>query len=372
MFVRAFSHPYPAVQFGKHIRVPSNNCINSCCLVADMAGPDSRVPESFAAMNSGDVESIGRHCQMEYCGKLDLLPFLCRNCNRSVGQATYRRLPQSNTRSVFCLDHRTESSHKCPCPGKAARLAQRNQAEGALGSSAPTTQTFGQSLPESQCAATSCTILIDGSRVHGVRCPRCNRRFCISHRHEEQHSCKDFTPIGARPSTVQQRTQSALSKLKLWAENKRKEDEKRRSGPKKSGFLGLGKSSNSSAAVSAQVELNTLKRAAKGDAKVPQEKRIYLHVEASSDTTKAKFPTGKFFYSKDVSVGRVLDMAAKALQVENVNNRGGGEEDKLRVFHVEAGRLLKFSEKIGDACQSGNMIVLLRGVGDGEPDLIDL
>lgn len=148
MFVRAFSHPYPAVQFGKHIRVPFNNCINNCCLVADMAGPDSRVPESFAAMNSGDVESIGRHCQMEYCGKLDLLPFLCRNCNRSVGQATYRRLPQSNTRSVFCLDHRTESSHKCPCPGKAARLAQRNQAEGALGSSAPTTQTFGQSLPK--------------------------------------------------------------------------------------------------------------------------------------------------------------------------------------------------------------------------------
>jgi hypothetical protein len=97
-----------------------------------------------------------------------------------------------------------------------------------------------------------------------------------------------------------------------------------------------------------------------------------LHVEASSDTTRAKFPTGKFFYSKDTSVGRVLDMAAKALMVENVNNRSEKEEDKLRVFHVEGGRLLKFSEKIGDATQNGNMIVLLRGVGDGEPDLIDL
>lgn len=71
-------------------------------------------------------------------------------------------------------------------------------------------------------------------------------------------------------------------------------------------------------------------------------------------------------------MGRVLDMAAKALMVENVNNRSEREEDKLRVFHVEGGRLLKFGEKMGDVVQSGNMIVLLRGVGSGEVDLIDL
>ena len=124
--------------------------------------------------------------------------------------------------------------------------------------------------------------------------------------------------------------------------------------------------------MTAQAEVNALKRGAKGEASVPTEKRVYLHVEASADTTKAKFPTGKFFYNKEWTVGRVLDMAAKALQVQNVNNHGGGEEEKLRVFHVEGGRLLKFSEKIGEACVSGNMIVLLRGVGSGEPDLIDL
>jgi len=173
--------------------------------------------------------------------------------------------------------------------------------------------------------------------------------------------------MGAR-----QQTMSALMKLKLWAENKKKEDEKRRSTSKKTGFLGLGKSS-SSAAATAQVELNALKKTAKGEASVPQEKRLYLYVEASADTTKAKYPTGKFFYNKEWTVGRVLDMAAKSLQVQNVNNHGGGEEEKLRVFHVEGGRLLKFSEKIGEPCKNGNMIVLLRGVGSGEaPDLIDL
>lgn len=122
--------------------------------------------------------------------------------------------------------------------------------------------------------------------------------------------------------------------------------------------------SKSKAAAAAQTQaLATLKRTAKGDAKVPQEKRVYLHVEASSDTLTAKIPKGAFFYSQDWSVGRVLDLAAKSLAVQNVNNRVDSEEDRLRVFHVEGGRLLDFGEKLGVSVHTGNTIVLLRGVG---------
>jgi hypothetical protein len=116
------------------------------------------------------------------------------------------------------------------------------------------------------------------------------------------------------------------------------------------------------AAAQAQ-ELANLKRTAKGETKIPQEKRVYLFVEASSDTVTAKVPKGNFFYSTEYSVGRVLDLAAKSLQVANLNNRVEGEEDKLRVFHVEGGRLLDFGEKLGGVLQTGNTIVLLRGVG---------
>ncbi|KAB8298069.1 hypothetical protein EYC80_001836 [Monilinia laxa] len=70
-------------------------------------------------------------------------------------------------------------------------------------------------------------------------------------------------------------------------------------------------------------------------------------------------------------MGRVLDAAAKGLQVENVNNQGTDEKEKLRIFHVEAGRLLEFNEKVGDALVNGNRIVLLRGVGPAVPDLIE-
>lgn len=205
------------------------------------------------------------------------------------------------------------------------------------------------------------------------QCSTCNRSYCLPHRFPEDHDCKNVKPAGARLGVLQQQRErglTALGKLKVWAEKKRADDAAKQQ-PKKSGFLGLG-SKSSSAAREALAAANELKRSAKGDASIPQDKRVYLHVEASADTTKAKFPTGKFYYNKDWTVGRVLDMAAKALQVQNVNNRGGGEEEKLRVFHVEGGRLLKFSEKIGEPCQTGNMIVLLRGVGSGEPDLIDL
>ncbi|KAH8645028.1 hypothetical protein IG631_02492 [Alternaria alternata] len=308
--------------------------------------------ESSYTEMKGDLEAIGAHCQMEYCNVLDFLPFRCESCH-----------------GKFCLDHRTEYAHKCPKEGEWARQRAKNNQASSLSTPKPTVFNHDQ-----QCADPSCKTLIDTARAQGVHCVRCNRRYCLKHRFEEDHDCKNLTPIGARPQNyVQARTQTALTRLKAWAEQKKKDDEKRRSAPKKTGFLGIGKSSASSAAASAQAELNALKRTAKGEASVPQEKRIYLHVEASADTTKAKYPTGKFFYNKEWTVGRVLDMAAKSLQVQNVNNRGGGEEEKLRVFHVEGGRLLKFSEKIGEPCTSGNMIVLLRGVGSGEaPDLIDL
>lgn len=109
--------------------------------------------------------------------------------------------------------------------------------------------------------------------------------------------------------------------------------------------------------------LSTLKRTAKGDDKVAVEKRVYLFVEAASDSVTSKIPKGNFFYSAEWSVGRVLDLAAKSLHVENVNNRSESEEEKLRVFHVEGGRLLEFGEKLGQSVKTGQTIVLLRGVG---------
>lgn len=65
----------------------------------------------------------------------------------------------------------------------------------------------------------------------------------------------------------------------------------------------------------------------------------------------------------------MLDAAAKGLQVQNMNNHGGGEEEKLRVYHVEGGRMLDFGEKMADIVVDGNTLILLRGVGPSMTDL---
>lgn len=165
-----------------------------------------------------------------------------------------------------------------------------------------------------------------------------------------------MTPLGARSGDAQSKRDrgfAALEKLRAWG------------AAKKSAVSAKVPQSKSRADAAARLaEVNNLKKTAKGDQKIPPEKRIYLFVEASSDTLTAKIPKGSFFYSVDHSVGRTLDSAAASLQVSNLNNRSESEEDKLRVFHVEGGRLLSFSEKLGATCQTGNTLVLLRGVGD--------
>ncbi|KAI4152912.1 MAG: hypothetical protein LQ340_002620 [Diploschistes diacapsis] len=294
--------------------------------------------DSFTMLPDNDLDSIGSHCHYEYCNQLDFLPFRCESC-----------------KETYCLDHRTETAHACPNLGAWA-VARR-----AAGSQYSSTTPLFQKptvVTGTQCSHPQCKSLIHTHTSVGVQCPTCNRSYCLKHRLKEEHSCSTLTPLGARPAAAGlTQAQKALERLRAWGKSK---------------AAGASTATNKrvSSATARTLELNNLKKNAKGDAKIPLEKRVYLHVEAEASTTSSKLPSASFFCSKEWSIGRMLDEAAKGLQVENVNNRGGGEETRLRVFHVEGGRLMEFSEKVGQGLQDGNTVVLLRGVGPAVPDLI--
>ena len=300
--------------------------------------------QSFTKMAAADVDAIGSHCEMPFCHQLDFLPFRCESC-----------------KGKFCLDHRTESAHSCSKAGEWARQKRQAQLSSIISPSTPKPTILNH---EQQCSNPSCKTLINTSLTPGIHCPNCNRSYCLKHRMRDDHDCANLIPVGARPGQTQrEKGMAALGKLRAWGAAKQKS-------------LGssMPKVPQSSAKANAAARLrsiNDLKKTAKGDSKVPIEKRVYLHVEASADTTVAKHPSGTFFYESGWSVGRVLDVAAKALQVQNVNNRVEGEEDRLRVFYVEGGRLLEFAEKIGEVCKTGDTVVLLRGVGPPVPDLME-
>ncbi|KAI9903856.1 hypothetical protein N3K66_000385 [Trichothecium roseum] len=300
---------------------------------------------SYKMTDLDDASLVGKHCEYEYCNQLDFLPFHCQSCG-----------------GTFCLDHRGESAHRCASEGAwAERRRLARLAEPSVG--AGRTLRDVAVAEEKPCALSpSCRAVVGTSLAPGVHCRRCRRDYCLKHRLEEDHDCKNLTPLGARaPSSadVAAKTKSALDRFKAWGLRQ-----------KESATRALPKPKPTSAAARLAA-VNALKKTAKGDAKLPAEKRVYLHVEAEAATARAKYPRGDFFYSRDWVVGRVLDAAARSLQVENLNNRSEAEADKLRVFHVEAGRLLDYGEKVGAALQSGNTVVLLRGVGP-PPDLIDV
>lgn len=308
--------------------------------------PSKTPPAKMLDIDTGagsDASLVGAHCQYTYCNQLDFLPFMCQSCNKT-----------------FCLDHHTESAHKC---ANAGAWAERKRLAALAAPSLGHDKTMRSYISEKSCANDGCKILIGGPKP-GAHCTTCNRDYCLTHRFQTTHDCKNKIPIGARPTpAVVDGAKSALARLRIWG-NAKKE------AAMEAATRTLPKPKPSSAAQRI-VAVNNLKKGAKGDDKLAPEKRVYLFVEAEAETAKAKFPKGQFFYSKDWVVGRVLDAAAKSLQVQNVNNQSSDERDRLRVFHVEGGRVLEYNEKIGASVVSGNTIVLLRGVGK-PPDLIDL
>ncbi|KAB8218173.1 hypothetical protein BDV33DRAFT_176078 [Aspergillus novoparasiticus] len=291
--------------------------------------------ESFTQMADKDLESIGRHCQFEYCNQLDFLPFRCESC-----------------RGTFCLDHRTETSHKCPKAGEWAR--RRNAQNASPGTSLPTQKpTIYNS---DQCAHLDCKTLINTMKDPGVRCPNCNRQYCLKHRLREEHDCAKITPLGGRPAAAganaNETLRSMFARVRTWGKEK-----------SHAATQSLTPTPKPNSPAARAVQLNTLKKSAKGDANVPADKRLYLHVVGTSDTQRVDPPNGDFYFDSRWKVGRVLDDAARRLRVENVNNRAD-EKERLRIFHVESGEFLEFSDAIGAGkVQSGHTIVLMRGAG---------
>ncbi|KAL2866857.1 AN1-type zinc finger protein [Aspergillus lucknowensis] len=297
-------------------------------------------PQSFTQMADKDLESIGRHCQYEYCNQLDFLPFRCESC-----------------RGTYCLDHRTETAHSCPQAGEWAR---RRNATGQT--TTPGTATLKPTIYNSdQCAHLSCKTLINTLKDPGVRCPDCSRQYCLKHRLREEHDCDKVgrrlgTGSGANAGATPNETiRSMFARVRSWGKDKSQAAAQAAAAAKPK------PKPNSPAARAAQV--NALKKAAKGDASVPADKRVYLHVVGTSETQSVDPPAGDFWFDSRWKVGRVLDDAAKRLRVENVNNRAG-EEARLRLFHVESGEFLEFADAVGGGkVKTGDTIVLLRGAG---------
>lgn len=98
-----------------------------------------------------EFPNTGEQCFSKECKQLDFLPFICAHCSQ-----------------LFCKEHFHVSSHACP------------EFKNNVASTTAKIETYN-------CTQELC---LNKSTVK-LPCPKCQKHFCISHRH---HTCFELTP----------------------------------------------------------------------------------------------------------------------------------------------------------------------------------
>jgi AN1-type zinc finger protein 1 len=292
-------------------------------------------------------EQYGARCHYEYCHQLSFLPSLCLSCNQK-----------------FCDEHRTEDAHRCPHKGAwGERRRQTALNKHSIGEGRPV-RDVGGDMTNKKCAANGCSTVAN-ALVPFTHCSTCRQNYCLKHRLQEEHDCAAKTPVGARTAAEKQ---LLLDRLGVWRKKFFPQETQSGSSSNSSGtaskLKGLmgGKKKPASEAAQSFASLALLKKEAKGDAKVPPEKRVYLQVFAVPDVPQDKSIEGKFYYSKEWVIGRLLDAAARSLQIENLNNQSSNAKNKLAIFNLDTGLFLEMNQKVGATLNNGNRIAIMRGV----------
>ncbi|ODV91129.1 hypothetical protein CANCADRAFT_2847 [Tortispora caseinolytica NRRL Y-17796] len=115
---------------------------------------------------------------------------------------------------------------------------------------------------------------------------------------------------------------------------------------------------NSNPSAAKRAEILEMKKTAKGDSKVNVTNRVYVQIEGVDPPKKQNM-----YFDRNIVVGAMLDKAAQSLQIMNYNNMKDDDEKKLRVYHVDQGKVLNFSDKLNDVpVRDGDHIALVRGV----------
>ncbi|XP_073535605.1 AN1-type zinc finger protein 1 isoform X1 [Phyllobates terribilis] len=228
---------------------------------------------------------IGQHCDVEHCGQLDFLPFVCDGCSQ-----------------VFCLTHRSRDSHGCPEP--------------TTGSSGGGGQSDGSI--QHPCTYAGC----GGKELVEVLCPFCKKHFCLRHRHQPDHECDQLEAPKQRMCATQQLVKEIVDSKKSAPPNKVRRGAK-------------------NAETAAKVALMKLKLHAQGDKSVPQSERVYFQVYLP---TGGKDKSKAMFFCKKWSIGKVVDYAASIASLKNDNNKAAAK--KLRVCHAETGAALPMDSSV--------------------------
>ncbi|XP_047066201.1 zinc finger AN1 and C2H2 domain-containing stress-associated protein 16-like [Lolium rigidum] len=173
-------------------------------------------------MGTPEFPDLGRHCSVGDCHQIDFLPFTCDRCEY-----------------VFCLQHRSYTSHKCPvannkdvtvviCPlcAKGVRLNPNEDANITWEAHVNTDcdpSNYQRATKKKKCPVPRCKETLTFSNT--IRCKDCSKEHCLKHRFGPDHMCPGprkleptfpFANMLRRSQKVEPRANSSSSSSSWW------------------------------------------------------------------------------------------------------------------------------------------------------------
>ncbi|EGW34989.1 uncharacterized protein SPAPADRAFT_48045 [Spathaspora passalidarum NRRL Y-27907] len=252
------------------------------------------------------IIDIGKNCS--YCNQLDFLPFVCEFCKQT-----------------FCSNHRKIDQHDCVNRDMFDRSPTRSV-------SPPSGVSSKTLFPDREA---------DKKRI--------NERL-----HSQSPRPTTILEKSFRVGDAAKGNSSAFKKFQkfLTIQNT----------TKAGGVFKIFKSS--SASKSNYAEIATLKKVAKGDAKISAADRIYvwvLYISNPEEKLDIQQNRKAVFINKNWVVGRSLDSIADALHITNKNNVVTAAEDKLNIFKLENDEPKVVATSAKSSFRNGDTLYLVRG-----------
>lgn len=208
---------------------------------------------------NSDLDSIGKHCSLESCNRLDFLPIKCDLCGLT-----------------FCKEHSSFTGHNCP--KYAEKAAKSDTAE-----CVPL-----KPLEIYECSFEGCK----QKEMVQVVCEMCHKNHCMKHRLQMDHKC------------------DALKSLS-------KTDDETATKPKKEEFKFELKEnvSEKNAPLAAKLALMKLRQTAVGPTGLPEQSKYYCFVQ-QDNSQSAKKP---FFFFIKWPIGKCIEFLFEKLNMNKSN-----------------------------------------------------
>eukprot|EP01112_Ceratiomyxa_fruticulosa_P019655 TRINITY_DN6485_c0_g1_i1.p1 TRINITY_DN6485_c0_g1~~TRINITY_DN6485_c0_g1_i1.p1 ORF type:complete len:230 (-),score=43.52 TRINITY_DN6485_c0_g1_i1:55-744(-) len=183
-----------------------------------------------------------------------------------------------------------------------------------------------------RCNFQRCT----GKEVVPILCNLCKKNFCFAHRHPPDHQCEMLGGSSTPEATAKKprlSTRDVLQRIEALQQ--------------------LEKSKKPTAI---KVQMIKMRSKAKGDEKIPSERRFYAEVVFPLDSG---VETKMMFFDSKWTVGKTLDVVATAGSITNNNHKPGAE--KLYLISLKTGEVIpnaKTLSEIGEPLRSGDSLLL--------------